>query len=91
MDEMGEGSLWSLASSGPAISVNVLNSGTSNTAKELESVKLVDGKLKKIIAGLLKELDSFARGAIKAELESLDPLLKNLVLPDHAGDGGDDF
>jgi hypothetical protein len=45
----------------------------------------------KIIAGLLKELDSFARGAIKAELESLDPLLKNLVLPDHAGDGGDDF
>lgn len=45
----------------------------------------------KIIAGLLKELDGFARGAIKAELESLDPLLKNLVLPDHAGDGGDDF
>jgi len=46
IDEMGEGSLWSLASSGPAISVNVLHNGTSNTAKELESVKLVDGKLK---------------------------------------------
>lgn len=46
IDEMGEGSLWSLASSGPAISVNVLNSGTSNMTKELESVKLVDGKLK---------------------------------------------
>lgn len=46
VDEMGEGSLWNLASSGPAISVNMLHSGSSSVAKELEGVKLVDGKLK---------------------------------------------
>lgn len=48
--------------------------------------------LQKIIASLLKELDTFARGAIKAELESLDPLLKNLVLPEQMqGDGADEY
>ncbi len=45
-----------------------------------------------MIASLLKELDAFARAAIKAELESLDPLLKNLVLPDQMqGDGVDEY
>lgn len=90
-DEMGEGSLWSLASSGPTINVAAYHSTTS-VIKELEGVKLIDGKLKKIIASLLKELDTFARGAIKAELESLDPLLKNLVLSDQMqGDGGEEY
>lgn len=40
---------------------------------------------------LLKELDQFARTAIKAELESLDPLLKNLVPDQMQGDGGDEY
>ncbi|CCA73338.1 hypothetical protein PIIN_07293 [Serendipita indica DSM 11827] len=91
-DEMNEGSLWSLASSGPAISVAVHQSATVSLAKELENIKTIDSKLKKVIASLLKELDVFARAAIKAELESLDPLLKNLVLPDQMqGDGADEY
>lgn len=32
----------------------------------------------KIISGLLKELDAFARNGIKDELASLDPLLRNM-------------
>ena len=44
-DEMGEGSLWSLASSGPTINVAAYHSTTS-VVKELEGVKLIDGKLK---------------------------------------------
>ena len=54
----------------------------------------------KVIASLVKELDGLAKSAIKAELESLDPLLKNnLVLPDGGsgsgggggGGGGEDY
>lgn len=37
----------------------------------------------KIIAQLLKELDQFARNAIKDELASLDPLLRNQAVPDN--------
>ena len=37
---------------------------------------------KKIISQLLKELDGVARNAIKDELASLDPLLRNQALPD---------
>lgn len=92
VDEMGEGSLWSLASSGPAISLAVNQNTSISLAKELEGVKLIDGKLKKIIASLIKELDTLARGIIKSELESLDPLLKNLVLPEQMqGEGGEEY
>ncbi|KAG8833995.1 hypothetical protein FRC17_009721 [Serendipita sp. 399] len=91
-DEMGEGSLWALASNGPAISVAGHQNVSLSIAKELENVKTIDSKLKKVIASLLKELDTFARGAIKTELESLDPLLKNLVLPDQMqAEGGEDY
>ncbi|KAG8856151.1 hypothetical protein FRB91_001156 [Serendipita sp. 411] len=91
-DEMGEGSLWALASNGPAISVAGYQNAVMSIAKELENVKTIDGKLKKVIALLLKELDTFARDAIKAELESLDPLLKNLVLPDQMqAEGGEEY
>lgn len=37
----------------------------------------------KIIAQLLKELDQFARNAIKDELATLDPLLRNQAVPDN--------
>lgn len=47
--------------------------------------------MQKVIASLVKELDGLAKSAIKAELESLDPLLKNnLVLPDGGG-GGEEY
>ena len=38
----------------------------------------------KLIATLLKELDDFARIGIKEELASLDPLLRNVAVPDEA-------
>ncbi|KAF8256723.1 hypothetical protein EI94DRAFT_214953 [Lactarius quietus] len=43
-----------------------------------ELVLKVDGKFKKIISVLLKDLDVFARNSIKDELASLDPLLRNV-------------
>jgi len=42
-----------------------------------ELVLKVDGKFKKIMSTLLKDLDAFARNGIKDELSSLDPLLRN--------------
>ncbi|KAL5528978.1 hypothetical protein ACEPAG_4952 [Sanghuangporus baumii] len=42
----------------------------------------IDGKLKKIIGLLLKELDQLARSSIKDELASLDPLLRNQTIPE---------
>ncbi|KDQ59638.1 hypothetical protein JAAARDRAFT_56636 [Jaapia argillacea MUCL 33604] len=45
-----------------------------------EMVLKVDGKMKKVISMLLKELDTFARNSIKDELASLDPLLRNVAV-----------
>lgn len=42
----------------------------------------------KITSTLLKDLDAFARNGIKDELASLDPLLRNIKIPDDAGAGG---
>jgi hypothetical protein len=42
----------------------------------------IDNKFKKITSTLLKELDQFARTGIKEELASLDPLLRNIKMPD---------
>jgi hypothetical protein len=39
-------------------------------------------KIQKIIGALLKELDQLARNAIKEELSSLDPLLRNQTIGD---------
>jgi hypothetical protein len=51
-------------------------------------VVVADDMRQKVIASLVKELDGLAKSAIKAELESLDPLLKNnLGLPDGGGAG----
>jgi hypothetical protein len=44
--------------------------------------------LQKIISTLLKELDQFARNAIKDELATLDPLLRNLAVQE---DGREQF
>jgi hypothetical protein len=45
-------------------------------------------RIQKIIMTLLKELDTFARNAIKDELATLDPLLRNLAVAD---DGREQF
>ncbi|KAI9436365.1 hypothetical protein H4582DRAFT_2120485 [Lactarius indigo] len=50
-----------------------------------ELVLKVDGKFKKIISVLLKDLDVFARNSIKDELASLDPLLRNVGSGDDGG------
>ncbi|KAJ7460943.1 hypothetical protein B0H11DRAFT_2160404 [Mycena galericulata] len=50
-----------------------------------EMVLKIDGKFKKITTVLLKELDQFARNGIKDELASLDPLLRNINIPEEGG------
>ncbi|KZT44211.1 hypothetical protein SISSUDRAFT_1013307 [Sistotremastrum suecicum HHB10207 ss-3] len=47
-----------------------------------EMLNKIDGKFKKIITTLTKELDAFARNSIKDELASLDPLLRNMAASD---------
>jgi len=46
-----------------------------------DSIIKIDGRFKKIITTLVKELDELAREAIKEELASLDPLLRNIMAP----------
>ncbi|KAJ8522681.1 hypothetical protein ONZ45_g786 [Pleurotus djamor] len=46
-----------------------------------EMILKIDGKFKKITSTLLKELDDLARDEIKEELGSLDPLLRNVTVP----------
>ncbi|THV07973.1 hypothetical protein K435DRAFT_642484 [Dendrothele bispora CBS 962.96] len=54
----------------------------------VDMVLKIDNKFKRITSLLLKELDSFARSGIKEELASLDPLLRNIKMPDLDGFGG---
>jgi len=92
-EEIPEQGLWQLAA-GVSASINVsapgvLNGPSTSLSKDVEALKGIDARCKKVIASLVKELDGLAKSAIKAELESLDPLLKNnLVLPDGGGGGG---
>ncbi|KAJ6488489.1 hypothetical protein C8R47DRAFT_978708 [Mycena vitilis] len=77
------GSLWSIAnvSTGGHLS----SPPTTWTASLGEMVLKIDGKFKKITTVLLKELDQFARNGIKDELASLDPLLRNINVPEEGG------
>ncbi|KAJ6606396.1 hypothetical protein DFH09DRAFT_7569 [Mycena vulgaris] len=78
--ESDAGSLWGIA--------NVSTGGQMSsppvtwTAGLGEMVLKIDGKFKKITTVLLKELDQFARNGIKDELASLDPLLRNINVPE---------
>jgi len=81
-----ESSLWGIA--------NANNTGASMgspppnwTSAYGEMVLKVDGKFKKIIGVLLKELDDYARSSMREELASLDPLLRSAGL----GHAGHDF
>ncbi|ETW85344.1 hypothetical protein HETIRDRAFT_310749 [Heterobasidion irregulare TC 32-1] len=81
----GDG-LWGIAQGG----LNINGAGPlaspppSWTPALGEMVLKVDGKFKKIISQLLKDLDAFARNGIKDELASLDPLLRNVAIADSA-------
>ncbi|TFY57441.1 hypothetical protein EVJ58_g7014 [Rhodofomes roseus] len=92
----GEASLWGIAnasgqgtpaalggSGGNVLYGGALGSPPPSWSTGLgDTVKQIDNKLKKIIATLLKELDDFARVNIKDELASLDPLLRNVAVPE---------
>ncbi|THG94772.1 hypothetical protein EW026_g6759 [Hermanssonia centrifuga] len=80
----GDRSLWGIATAGAsAVYGGALGSPPPSWNSALgDAVKQIDGKLKKLIAPLLKELDGFARDGIKEELASLDPLLRNVAIPD---------
>ncbi|KAI5119102.1 hypothetical protein M0805_004872 [Coniferiporia weirii] len=86
--EGGNGSLWGIANGGGigsgAPAGNGMMSPPATWTPVLGEVILkIDGKLKKIVSQLLKELDQFARNAIKDELASLDPLLRNQAVADN--------
>lgn len=90
----GESSLWGIAhaaGSGTPAALgggNVMYGGALGSPPPSwnsalgDTVKQIDNKLKKLIAMLLKELDDFARAGIKDELASLDPLLRNVSVPE---------
>ncbi|KZT11584.1 uncharacterized protein LAESUDRAFT_720831 [Laetiporus sulphureus 93-53] len=97
----GENSLWGIAhASGPgtpavlggggatAMYGGALGSPPPSWSSGLgDAVKQIDNKLRKLIATLLKELDDFARAGIKDELASLDPLLRNVAVPEEPYEG----
>ncbi|KAF8509561.1 hypothetical protein JB92DRAFT_2814152 [Gautieria morchelliformis] len=77
--EGGDASLWGIVG-GNNHNGGML--GTPWTPPMGEMFMKIDGKFKKIISALLKELDQFARNGIKDELASLDPLLRNVDVSD---------
>ncbi|KAJ7491220.1 hypothetical protein FB451DRAFT_634661 [Mycena latifolia] len=74
------GSLWGIAN--VSAGGNMSSPPATWTAGLGEMVLKIDGKFKKITTVLLKELDQFARNGIKDELASLDPLLRNINVPE---------
>ncbi|KAJ7221711.1 hypothetical protein GGX14DRAFT_559193 [Mycena pura] len=77
------GSLWSIAN--PTTGGHMSSPPAQWAAGLGEMVLKIDGKFKKITTVLLKELDQFARNGIKEELASLDPLLRNINVPEGGG------
>ncbi|THH10003.1 hypothetical protein EW145_g1622 [Phellinidium pouzarii] len=87
-DADGNGSLWGIANgagigAGPPAGSGMMSPPASWTPVIGDTILKIDGKLKRIIGQLLKELDQFARNAIKDELASLDPLLRNQAVSDN--------
>ncbi|KAJ7090357.1 hypothetical protein B0H15DRAFT_779410 [Mycena belliarum] len=78
--DLDAGSLWGIAN--VSTGGNMSSPPAAWTAGLGEMVLKIDGKLKKITTVLLKELDQFARNGIKDELASLDPLLRNINVPE---------
>jgi len=87
----GDSSLWGIAhANGIAGYSGSLGSPPPswNTAMS-DTIRQIDSRLKKLIAMLLKELDDCARQGIRDELASLDPLLRNVAVPDEGRDTHD--
>lgn len=88
-------SLWGIANAsltygvgaGPMYGGGLASPPPTWTPGFADMVLKIDGKFKKIISTLLKELDQLARNGIKDELASLDPLLRNINIPDEPIDG----
>ncbi|KAF9072871.1 hypothetical protein BDP27DRAFT_1319546 [Rhodocollybia butyracea] len=76
------GNLWSIANGGASTGSFSFGATPAWSSSLGELVLRVDNKFKKITSILLKELDQFARAGIKEELASLDPLLRNIKMPD---------
>ncbi|KAE9395810.1 hypothetical protein BT96DRAFT_825662 [Gymnopus androsaceus JB14] len=76
------GSLWNIANGGVPTFGFGAGPAPAWSSSLGELVLKIDNKFKKITSTLLKELDQFARTGIKEELASLDPLLRNLKMPD---------
>ncbi|QRV86436.1 hypothetical protein RhiJN_14454 [Ceratobasidium sp. AG-Ba] len=55
------------------------------TTAQMDMVVKIDAKVKKILSILLEELNTIARDAIRDELSSLDPLLRNAVFSPSSG------
>ncbi|KAI0792825.1 hypothetical protein C8Q75DRAFT_751599 [Abortiporus biennis] len=88
-----DSSLWGIANANPpTVTNNTLYGGglgsppPSWNSTLSDAVRQIDGRLKKLIATLLKELDDLARAGIRDELASLDPLLRNAAVPDDGRD-----
>jgi len=83
----GDGSLWGIAHANPSTSQVYGGGGLGSPPPQInaaisDTVRQVDARLKKLIATLLKELDDCARQGIRDELASLDPLLRNVAVPE---------
>ncbi|KAJ3489913.1 hypothetical protein NLI96_g1802 [Meripilus lineatus] len=81
-----ESSLWGIAHA-TAIAGSNYGGGLGSPPPSWNSalgdaIRQIDGRLKKLIATLLKELDDCARKGIRDELSSLDPLLRNVAVPE---------
>ncbi|KAG9225924.1 hypothetical protein CCMSSC00406_0006454 [Pleurotus cornucopiae] len=81
-----DGSLWGIANANPGTGGQAgafmygggLSSPPAGWSQSLsDTILKIDGKFKKIITTLLKELDDLARSEIQDELASLDPLLRS--------------
>ncbi|KAL0574578.1 hypothetical protein V5O48_007390 [Marasmius crinis-equi] len=84
----GDGaSLYEIANGGPVHHHGHTHGNTGWSSNFGEMVLKIDSKFKKITSTLLKELDQFARTGIKEELASLDPLLRNIKMPDFDFEG----
>jgi len=87
MNETDASSLWGIAHAHPMTNTGGMGSPPPSWTTALgDNVRQIDARLKKLIAMLLKELDDLARTGIRDELASLDPLLRNVTIPDDPRD-----
>ncbi|TFK72152.1 hypothetical protein BDN72DRAFT_887303 [Pluteus cervinus] len=91
--ESDPGSLWGIANAGLGSAPSATAGGgfiypgttplppTAWASQLADMVLKIDGKFKKMIGMLLKDLDEFARKCIADEISALGPMLRNLDMP----------